>query len=782
MTKKLLLTSIFGMIVATSTASNLFVNNTDYEVDTLVIKHTVGPGTTYAYYRLPARPLEIHVLEMDLTNPYLNMEVWNGGNVAVACETPTNAAKRYQADGVDVFAVHNGDFFSTIINETGISRMGLFGAGEMLFNPTGNPLLVMDGEGVPRIDYVNFAGSVTKDNGESTRLHTVNQLRLEWEPATAADQLSLYTPAFGAQTHNASSNGSICVLRAVSGSNIFPANTELKMEVVSVEPTPGRVAIPADGAILHGVGKSASFLDALQPGDVVNLNLNAAMPSYPDVKDFRDAIGGSGHIILRNGEITNINNPDLHPRTFMGISRDRDKLFSVVVDGRYGGSAGIDLDDQGRVLKWLGAWDGLNLDGGGSSCVAVNGVIKNHLSDGSERAVGNGVLFYSTAPRDEVPDRLQFMPIDWHLPLGAEISPKIYAFNKYDFLITDSIPDFTLSCDPEIGYITNDGHTYVAARKAAKGTLTATTAGGLATSVEVTVCESETRALYDRYIVDNRRSYPLLFEAAGATGTFSVSAATIDWTSSDENVAVVSDGSVQGLNDGEAVLTGKSEHFNGEITIVTENAPLDNTATIFDPEKLTAKQTGGTGTTVTAKGTDGFNIDYTGNGTARGCYIQISPTEGKILSYGLPDAIELKINPGEAVINSVSISIENNHGSHASIALTSDKLNANEETTVTKLLGDIFDVTDNTYYPLTINSVRFEMGTSVKNKEYTIAVPSLVFRYDGRSEVIDIPVAGTGKPDNAPDNTLYRLDGTIAPENPGKGLLIRGDGTKIIVR
>ncbi|MDE6397007.1 MAG: phosphodiester glycosidase family protein [Muribaculaceae bacterium] len=350
--KKFYLLPVLALSAFAVDAKNLAVNGQEYEVDTLVTPHHVGPGTMYAHYRVPKRPMEIHVLQFDLSNPYITMEVWNGGSAAVACETPTSVYGRYEKDGIQVVAAHNGDFFTTNLGESGISRMGLIGAGDVIFNPTGNPLFVVDGNGQPWIDYVQFGGQL-KAGEKTSRIHTVNQLRLEWEPATHADQLSLYTPAFGSKMHANSAGGTVAVVKPVSGNVAFPTNKPIEMKVIERLANPGQIEIPADGAVLHGVGSSATVLDALQPGETVTVSLNASLPSYPDVKNLREGMGGSGHIILRNGQITNINNPDCHPRTFMGISQDRKTVWSVIVDGRWASSAGIDLDDEGRVLQWL---------------------------------------------------------------------------------------------------------------------------------------------------------------------------------------------------------------------------------------------------------------------------------------------------------------------------------------------------------------------------------------------------------------------------------------------
>ncbi len=78
-----------------------------------------------------------------------------------------------------------------------------------------------------------------------------------------------------------------------------------------------------------------------------------------------------------------------NPRTGMGLSQDRRTLYVVVVDGRSDQSVGAGLDDLANLLRDLGAWDAINLDGGGSSALFVRGEggVVNRPSDGRERVV-----------------------------------------------------------------------------------------------------------------------------------------------------------------------------------------------------------------------------------------------------------------------------------------------------------------------------------------------------------------------------------------------------------
>lgn len=79
-----------------------------------------------------------------------------------------------------------------------------------------------------------------------------------------------------------------------------------------------------------------------------------------------------------------------HPRTAIGISQDGTKLFLVAVDGRQKHSKGMNVGELSTMLRDLGAWTALNLDGGGSTAlwIAAEGGLVNRPCRG-ERSVLN---------------------------------------------------------------------------------------------------------------------------------------------------------------------------------------------------------------------------------------------------------------------------------------------------------------------------------------------------------------------------------------------------------
>jgi hypothetical protein len=81
-----------------------------------------------------------------------------------------------------------------------------------------------------------------------------------------------------------------------------------------------------------------------------------------------------------------------HPRTAVAKLKDG-KFLMIAVDGRSESSGGIGLYDLANYLLELGATDAMNLDGGGSTTMFLDGKVVNHPSDKEgERKVSDAIL------------------------------------------------------------------------------------------------------------------------------------------------------------------------------------------------------------------------------------------------------------------------------------------------------------------------------------------------------------------------------------------------------
>jgi len=140
-------------------------------------------------------------------------------------------------------------------------------------------------------------------------------------------------------------------------------------------------------AIQHPLGPIKDSISTVRLADVKMLsevnpipNSSMAKPKFQKWK-METAIGG-GPVLVQDGEIRITNNEEIkfggkaindkHPRTAMGYTNDN-KLVILVIEGRNKDAGGASLIQQAQILKDLGCIEALNLDGGGSSCLLVNG-------------------------------------------------------------------------------------------------------------------------------------------------------------------------------------------------------------------------------------------------------------------------------------------------------------------------------------------------------------------------------------------------------------------------
>lgn len=93
------------------------------------------------------------------------------------------------------------------------------------------------------------------------------------------------------------------------------------------------------------------------------------------VDEVHNAVGGF-QIVLRGGKVPekmpDYNRGTVHPRSAAGVSGDGRYLYLLAIDGRQPQwSQGATIQDVGAWLRGLGAADGINLDGGGTTTLVV---------------------------------------------------------------------------------------------------------------------------------------------------------------------------------------------------------------------------------------------------------------------------------------------------------------------------------------------------------------------------------------------------------------------------
>ena len=131
----------------------------------------------------------------------------------------------------------------------------------------------------------------------------------------------------------------------------------------------------------------------------------ASIGAPPPTGPIHSAISGKG-IILRNGDIVT-EGDDIHPRTGVALDQTGRILMLIAVDGRqHGYSLGVTLTEFAEIAESYGAWNMLNLDGGGSTTMVRQAADGNYVQlnrpvnaglRGIERPVGNHLGIYANS-------------------------------------------------------------------------------------------------------------------------------------------------------------------------------------------------------------------------------------------------------------------------------------------------------------------------------------------------------------------------------------------------
>lgn len=192
------------------------------------------------------------------------------------------------------------------------------------------------------------------------------------------NSLVVFTPEFGRSTLTEGAGIELVLIRG---------------RVVAIHESDS--VIPPDGVVISASGEDAGALKKVRLGDQVELEYHVNPPWDRVVH----AVCG-GPRLITDGKIEITSKAERfdasiasgrHPRTAIAETFDG-RVLLVVVDGRSKRSAGMNLNELATYLKRLGARQAMNLDGGGSSTVLVDGKVLNRPSDGKERPISNGLL------------------------------------------------------------------------------------------------------------------------------------------------------------------------------------------------------------------------------------------------------------------------------------------------------------------------------------------------------------------------------------------------------
>jgi exopolysaccharide biosynthesis protein len=153
----------------------------------------------------------------------------------------------------------------------------------------------------------------------------------------------------------------------------------------------------------------AEVLPGIRAGEKVSVEADL-LPLLPDPEalwEKADFIVSGGPLLLWKGRrleepekesISKVFFLARHPRTAAGLRADGTLLF-VTVDGRRPEeSVGMSLPELTDLMLALGCVSAVNLDGGGSTTMVINGKVVNQPSGASERRNADAILLFPKQP------------------------------------------------------------------------------------------------------------------------------------------------------------------------------------------------------------------------------------------------------------------------------------------------------------------------------------------------------------------------------------------------
>lgn len=350
-------------------------------------------------------PWNSYVVRIDLRKADLELLAVHARDSLTGRERTSSMAQRHTDASARVRVAVNADFFDL---KTGASENNQVTAGEWWKG------LMLTQSPYDTYDNVHSQVAVTRDGRASVERYVLDGhavlrgvdvplLAVNALPMGPYENTALYTPRFGRNApreiapKDSTRKVSELVVRLAGR-----RGDTLRYVVTAPTASVAGSVIPADGAVLAGYGDRATAWQGAQVGDTLGVMLGT-LPRLPNGQAPALLLGGWPRLLeqgvnvartaaIREGTISR-NAEARHPRTAIGVSKDRRTVWLYVVDGRATTSVGMTTSELADAVRALGAWDALNFDGGGSTTLVIDGQVINRPTDTTgEREVGNALL------------------------------------------------------------------------------------------------------------------------------------------------------------------------------------------------------------------------------------------------------------------------------------------------------------------------------------------------------------------------------------------------------
>lgn len=405
--------SLVVLLFLMTISTNVFAANK------LLFQEPIAPGVVRYKYEVTRdkKDAQTNVVTVDLNNPYIKINTVAGGG------TYTNKATVSQmADRTNAVALVNGDFFTMQLQ--GVPLGASIIDGDMKSSPavlTDIWSFGIDENNTAFIDSTKFVGSVTAPNGKSYPIDGLNKTFYWYQPSkeySHESKIQMYNSFWSSKSRGDKTAGEVLLSEDnVVEQIVYRKNIDMK--------------IPEGKKILQVSGGSERFMrENVKVGDKLQINTNIE----PN-RNWKMMIGGHA-LLVENGAIKKYTKDvnsigGVRARTAVGISQDGKTVYIVSAEGRTNRSPGLSLNELSQFMLDLGAYKAMNLDGGGSTAMAVRNLgdlkrtrVTNPERNAGERKVVNGLGVFNTTTNTGVISDVKFES-DLNTIVGEQLNLKL---------------------------------------------------------------------------------------------------------------------------------------------------------------------------------------------------------------------------------------------------------------------------------------------------------------------------------------------------------------------
>jgi exopolysaccharide biosynthesis protein len=321
--------------------------------------------------------VNVNVLRVDLTNPDLKIKPIYPTYLS-SKSSLSNISKAYD----NLIGSVNADFFDPATSST----LGpIVDEGTLVTTPNGDTRFAALNITSDNQPFINYWGDYQLQLVGSSYTMALNYIN---KPYLTYDRAIVFDSKWASKSFGKTANTPILEMYVVNGT------------VVSFRENGEPYPLSDNAFVVAAVGKKIDEMRAqFKVGDTALVDYSYALKNI----DF--TIGGGSVMVKEGKAVTNytLNIAGQHPRTAAGITSDKKQMILLTVDGRSNNFRGLSQPELAQLLIELGAYDAINLDGGGSTTMVVRPVgttdlkVANTPSDGPERRVHNGIGVISTA-------------------------------------------------------------------------------------------------------------------------------------------------------------------------------------------------------------------------------------------------------------------------------------------------------------------------------------------------------------------------------------------------